>query len=128
MHGGPGGHDMHGGPGGPGGPHRGPMGPQGMRQGPGRVLDELGLDAATRTKVEAIFKGIHEAMRPLHEKAKQGAMSHDDVRAEHEKLRAAAEEQLKTILSPEQFEKLKDAMGPRGPRPEQVPGQGPGAK
>lgn len=122
--GGPRGPGGPGGPMGPGGP-RGPMGPEGKHVMVDRILDEFGLEPSVRAKVDEVLKGIHESMRALHEKAMQGGMDHDAVRAEAEKLHAAGEASLKGLLTPEQLEKLKKVLGPRGPRPEQVPG-GPG--
>ena len=119
-------------PGGPGGP------------GLGRLAEELGLSDEQKTQIEALRAKERESSRPLMEAARQ---AHEAFRAALEaegadaatvgqaalamnaaekKVRAAHEaafEEMKSLLTPEQRQKLEEAhrngprRGPGGPRP-----------
>jgi Spy/CpxP family protein refolding chaperone len=127
---------------------RGPGGPGGPGFGP-HLAEALGLSDAQKTQLEAIHTRQRETLTPLVESARQ---AHDAFRqavdadnadaaavgqaaiamhAAEKKLQAAHEvafEELKSILTPDQREKLEKmhAHGPRGgPRGLHGPQSGP---
>jgi hypothetical protein len=119
---GPGGDRVPGGDRGPGGPGRG----QGVREALDRTIRELGLNPEQQKKATAILEAHHEAMRGLHEKARNGDLDREAMMAAHKKQTDEFLTKLKAVLSDEQLKKLSDAlpMGPGGPRG--PGGRGPG--
>jgi protein CpxP len=117
-----------GGPGGPGGP------------GFGRMAEQLGLTDDQKTQMEALRTKQRETLQPLMESARmahdafEAALETDSpdatavgqaaiaMKAAEKKVHAAHEaafEEMKSILTPEQRQKLEEAHqqhGPRGPR------------
>jgi hypothetical protein len=83
----------------------------------GAALDEMGLAAGTRAKVEAVIDAHAAKAMTLMERLHAGEIGRDEAVAEHEAIVASAMDALKPILTPEQIEQLRSALHPecRGP-------------
>lgn len=83
---------------------------------PDEVAGDLGLTPEQREKIRTLMQKFHQDVQALRESYKNGG-SREELRAQFAALRAALEEEIKTILTQEQFEqwqKMKGRFGHMG--------------
>ena len=105
----------------PAGPRPGGM----MRGGPSldQLAQQLNLTDDQKTKVKTILDAQQQKIRDLRTDT---SVAPEDRRAKVQSIREEAKAQMKTALTPEQFDKWQK-MGPRNQRPGGPPPGGPNA-
>lgn len=112
--------------GGPGGEKRGPGGPGRMRpeERLKMMTEKLGLSEEQQGKIKAIQEKNAPAMKELMAKGRDNLSEED--KAKMRELMKTQMEEIGTVLTPEQREKMKEMRGPGGPGGERrgKPGEG----
>jgi periplasmic protein CpxP/Spy len=101
-------------------PAGGPSGEQSPRGGFERMADQLNLTAEQKPKVQAIMSTQRQKMLDLRNDT---SLSPDDRAAKRKAVVDETAQQMKAVLTPEQFDKWQKTspMGPRRPRPNGPP-------
>jgi Spy/CpxP family protein refolding chaperone len=69
--------------------------------------EHLDLTPEQKQQLEAAMRKYDQAVRALMEKVKSGSISREDAKAQLEALQKQLEEEIKSILTPEQYEQWK---------------------
>ena len=76
-------------------------------EGSGRIFEKLGLTGEQKTAVKAVFEA-HRTEREAIRQARQNGASADELKAQHEALKAKIHEELKAVLTEAQVQQLEE--------------------
>lgn len=95
---------------------------EGARERPGggvpRLLADLGLDEAQKSKIKELFERGARKRRELFQDMRDGALPREEMRAALRDLQAESVKTLEGVLTEEQLAKYRKAAQERGPRGE----------
>lgn len=74
------------------------------------ALDALGLAPEARARAKEILESSFDEMSALLAKIHAGEIDHETAESEHERILGAARQELATVLTPEQIERLAAAL------------------
>lgn len=78
------------------------------------ALDGLELTAPTRARAKEILESHFDEVSALLARIHSGEIDHDAAMTEHERIMNAAKQELASVLTPEQIQRLGETLHPQG--------------